>query len=106
MPFRPDTIYWMPARRILAQGDLRLVALALIGGAPRHGEIIKRFQEKTADGYSPSPGIVYPTYLPARGRLRDRLDCCSPRMIGHGQGFPRAAMNSRGERYPSGCTSL
>ena len=26
--------------------------------------------------------------------------CCRPRMIGHGQGFPRAAMNSRGERYP------
>jgi hypothetical protein len=25
--------------------------------------------------------------------------CCSPRMIGHGQGFPRALMNSRGERY-------
>ena len=35
--------------------------------------------------------------------------CCSPRTIGHGQGFPRAAMNSRGERYPRalcGCTSL
>jgi hypothetical protein len=27
-------------------------------------------------------------------------NCCRPRMIGHGQGFPRAAMNSRGERYP------
>ena len=26
--------------------------------------------------------------------------CCSPRTTGHGQGFPRAAMNSRGERYP------
>jgi coenzyme PQQ precursor peptide PqqA len=26
------------------------------------------------------------------------INCCRPRMIGHGQGFPRAAMNSRGER--------
>ena len=35
--------------------------------------------------------------------------CCSPQPIGHGQGFSRAAMNSRGERYPRalcGCTSL
>jgi formyltetrahydrofolate synthetase len=29
-----------------------------------------------------------------------RLACCSPRTTGHGQGVPRAAMNSRGERYP------
>ena len=53
---------WMRARRMLAQGDLRLVALALIAEAPRHGyEIIKLLEEKTADWYSPSPGIVYPT---------------------------------------------
>jgi hypothetical protein len=26
--------------------------------------------------------------------------CCRPQITGHGQGFPRAAMNSRGERYP------
>jgi DNA-binding PadR family transcriptional regulator len=50
------------AGRMLAQGDLRLVALALIAQAPRHGyEIIKLVEEKTADWYSPSPGIVYPT---------------------------------------------
>jgi DNA-binding PadR family transcriptional regulator len=52
----------MRARRMLAQGDLRLLALALIAEAPRHGyEIIKLLEEKTADWYSPSPGIVYPT---------------------------------------------
>jgi hypothetical protein len=59
----------MRARRMLAQGDLRLVALALIADAPRHGyEIIKLLEEKTADWYSPSPGIVYPTltYPPRR----------------------------------------
>jgi DNA-binding PadR family transcriptional regulator len=58
------------ARRMLAQGDLRLVALKLIAEAPRHGyEIIKLVEEKTADWYSPSPGIVYPTltYLEEAG---------------------------------------
>jgi DNA-binding PadR family transcriptional regulator len=50
------------AKRIMAQGDLRLIALALIAEQPRHGyEIIKLFEEKTGDWYSPSPGIVYPT---------------------------------------------
>jgi DNA-binding PadR family transcriptional regulator len=60
----------MRARRMLAQGDLRLIALALITEAPRHGyEIIKLLEEKTADWYSPSPGIVYPTltYLEEAG---------------------------------------
>src|SRR3974390_3174261 len=52
----------MRARRMLAQGDLRLVALSFIAEAPRHGyEIIKLIEEKTADWYSPSPGIIYPT---------------------------------------------
>ena len=50
-----------PASKGLAQGDLRLVALALIAEAPRHGyEIIKLIEEKTADWYSPAPSIVYP----------------------------------------------
>ena len=60
----------MRARRMLAQGDLRLVALALITEAPRHGyEIIKLLEEKTSDWYSPSPGIVYLTltYLEEAG---------------------------------------
>jgi DNA-binding PadR family transcriptional regulator len=52
----------MRAGRILAQGDLQLIALALIAEQPRHGyEIIKLLEEKTSDWYSPSPGIVYPT---------------------------------------------
>ena len=61
---------WMRAKRMLAQGDLRLIALALIAEAPRHGyEIIKLVEEKTADWYSPSPGIIYPTltYLEEAG---------------------------------------
>jgi DNA-binding PadR family transcriptional regulator len=57
-----DPEEWMRAKRMLAQGDLRLIALAFIAEAPRHGyEIIKLLEEKTANWYSPSPGIVYPT---------------------------------------------
>lgn len=48
--------------RMLAQGDLKLLALSLIAEQPRHGyEIIKLIEEKTAGWYSPSPGVVYPT---------------------------------------------
>jgi len=60
----------MRAGRMLAQGDLRLIALALIAEEPRHGyEIIKLLEEKTAEWYSPSPGIIYPTltYLEEAG---------------------------------------
>src|SRR5262245_53530737 len=60
----------MRAGRMLAQGDLRLIALALIAEQPRHGyEIIKVLEDKTAGWYWPSPGIVYPTltYLEEAG---------------------------------------
>ena len=60
----------MRAGRMLAHGDLRLIALALIAEQPRHGyEIIKVLEDKTAGWYSPSPGIVYPTltYLEEAG---------------------------------------
>jgi DNA-binding PadR family transcriptional regulator len=62
----------MRAGRMLAQGDLRLIALALIAEQPRHGyEIIKVLEDKTSGWYSPSPGIVYPTltYLEEAGYL-------------------------------------
>src|SRR5437016_8115336 len=58
------------AGRMLATGDLRLIALALIAEQPRHGyEIIKLLEDKTAGWYSPSPGMVYPTltYLEEAG---------------------------------------
>ena len=45
----------------LAQGDIRLIALATVAEAPHRGyEIIKLIEEKTADWYSPNPNIVYP----------------------------------------------
>src|SRR6266536_690750 len=67
----------MRAGRMLAQGDLRLIALALIAEQPRHGyEIIKVLEDKTAGWYSPSPGIVYPTltYLEEAGYVTVQAD--------------------------------
>src|SRR6202140_4373716 len=63
--------------RMLAQGDVRLILLALIAEAPRHGyEIIKLIEDKTEGGYSPSPGIVYPTltYLEEAGLLTAQVE--------------------------------
>ena len=56
--------------RMLASGDLRLVALYFIEQQPRHGyDLIKAIEEKSAGFYSPSPGIVYPalTFLEEAG---------------------------------------
>lgn len=53
---------WFRVGRMLAQGDLKLLALALITEQPRHGyELIKLIEDKTRGAYSPSPGVVYPT---------------------------------------------
>ena len=50
-----------PSSSGVAEGDLRLVALALIAETPRHGyEIIQLIEEKTADWYLPSPNVVHP----------------------------------------------
>jgi DNA-binding PadR family transcriptional regulator len=65
------------AGRMLAQGDLRLIALALIAEQPRHGyEIMKVLEDKTSGWYSPSPGIVYPTltYLEETGYVTGEAD--------------------------------
>jgi DNA-binding PadR family transcriptional regulator len=48
--------------KMLADGDLRLIVLALLETGPRHGyDIIKALEEKSSGIYSPSPGVVYPT---------------------------------------------
>jgi DNA-binding PadR family transcriptional regulator len=53
---------WFRVGRMLAQGDLKLLAIALIAEQPRHGyELIKLIEDKTRGAYSPSPGVVYPT---------------------------------------------
>src|SRR5215212_260834 len=47
--------------RMLASGDLRLVALYFIEQQPRHGyDLIKAIEEKTGGLYVPSPGVIYP----------------------------------------------
>src|SRR5919106_322900 len=56
--------------RMLADGDLRLIVLALLAEQPRHGyDIIKALEEHSSGAYSPSPGVVYPTltYLEEAG---------------------------------------
>jgi len=115
----------MRAGRMLAQGDLRLIALAFIAEAPRHGyEIIKLVEEKTGDWYSPSPGIVYPTltYLEEAGYVtastegskklyaiteegstylkanRDIVDAVLDRLTALGERVNRWRRASRGER--------
>jgi DNA-binding PadR family transcriptional regulator len=41
---------------------LRLVIMALLAEQPRYGyDIIKVLEERVGGGYSPSPGVVYPT---------------------------------------------
>lgn len=49
-------------RRPFDYGALRLIVLDMIAEAPRHGyELIKAIEERTGGGYSPSPGVIYPT---------------------------------------------
>jgi DNA-binding PadR family transcriptional regulator len=48
--------------RMFQHGDLRLLILALIAEAPRHGyEIIREIESRLGGAYAPSPGVVYPT---------------------------------------------
>ena len=63
--------------RMLASGDLRLVALYLIEQQPRHGyDLIKAIEDKSHGFYSPSPGIVYPalTFLEEAGYVTSAID--------------------------------
>ncbi|MFO1143944.1 MAG: DUF2218 domain-containing protein [Amaricoccus sp.] len=49
-------------RRPFDYGDLRLLVLSMAEEQPRHGyELIKAIEERTGGGYSPSPGVIYPT---------------------------------------------
>src|SRR5688500_18470576 len=63
--------------RMLASGDLRLVALYLIEQQPRHGyDLIKAIEAKTGGFYSPSPGVIYPalTFLEEAGYVTSSAD--------------------------------
>ncbi|MDO9416957.1 PadR family transcriptional regulator [Pararhizobium sp.] len=63
--------------RFFAQGDLRLLVLALTETDPRHGyEIIKHLEDVTGGFYVPSPGVIYPTltYLEEAGYIIAEAD--------------------------------
>lgn len=50
--------------RLFDHGELQLVVLNLITEQPRHGyEIIKEIEDRVANTYSPSPGVIYPTLI-------------------------------------------
>ncbi len=47
--------------RLFDHGELRLLVLAMLADAPRHGyELIKAIEERMGGSYSPSPGVIYP----------------------------------------------
>lgn len=49
-------------RRMFDGSELRLVLLKLIADQPRHGyDLIREIEDMTGGGYSPSPGMIYPT---------------------------------------------
>jgi DNA-binding PadR family transcriptional regulator len=48
--------------RFLDPGDLQLIILQLLAEKPSYGyELIKSIEERLSGGYTPSPGVVYPT---------------------------------------------
>jgi DNA-binding PadR family transcriptional regulator len=49
-------------RRVFDHGDLRYILLSMIAAKPAHGyDLIKALEERMGGGYSPSPGVIYPT---------------------------------------------
>jgi DNA-binding PadR family transcriptional regulator len=43
-------------------GDVKLVILKLLSEQPSYGyQLIKTMEERLAGGYTPSPGVIYPT---------------------------------------------
>jgi DNA-binding PadR family transcriptional regulator len=48
--------------RVFDHGDLRFILLSMIAAKPSHGyDLIKALEERMGGGYSPSPGVIYPT---------------------------------------------
>jgi DNA-binding PadR family transcriptional regulator len=49
-------------RRLFDDGDLRFILLQMITTKPSHGyDLIKALEDRMGGGYSPSPGVIYPT---------------------------------------------
>ena len=105
--------------KMLADGDLRVVVLALLEDGPRHGyDIIKAVEERSHGFYSPSPGVVYPTLtyleevgyasaasdgnkkiytITAAGRqhLAENRELADSVLVGHRQVRPQARPDAR-----------
>ncbi len=48
--------------RLFDHGDLRFILLSMIAEKPAHGyDLIKALEDRMGGGYSPSPGVIYPT---------------------------------------------
>ena len=48
--------------RVFAPGDLKLLLLAMLSEKPGHGyDLIRQIEAEFDGGYSPSPGVIYPT---------------------------------------------
>ncbi len=48
--------------RMFAPGDLKLLLLSLLAEQPGHGyDLIRQIENLFDGGYSPSPGVIYPT---------------------------------------------
>jgi DNA-binding PadR family transcriptional regulator len=48
--------------RLFDHGDLHSILLSMIATRPAHGyDLIKALEERMGGGYSPSPGVIYPT---------------------------------------------
>src|ERR1700684_479747 len=48
--------------RLFDAGDVKLVILRLLSDQPSYGyQLIKTMEQRLAGGYTPSPGIIYPT---------------------------------------------
>jgi DNA-binding PadR family transcriptional regulator len=48
--------------RLFDAGDLKLVILKLLSEEPSYGyQLMKKMEERLAGGYTPSPGVIYPT---------------------------------------------
>jgi len=49
-------------RRVFDHGDLRFILLSMIAAKPAHGyDLIRALEDRMGGGYSPSPGVIYPT---------------------------------------------
>jgi DNA-binding PadR family transcriptional regulator len=61
-PFGGGPFSGGPRMRMFAQGDLRLLLLALIADKPSHGyDLIRTIEARFGGNYAPSPGTIYPT---------------------------------------------